>query len=193
MASSTAEKRLYDVMNEQLQLSEDFDYDEDLEMFQIQAEQPQASTSAAGLHDISQSNSDSDSVVVDPDQNDIDKLRKEVCEYVASGASSNTLKKIKTSVNKFKKKVNGRGEDKHLTELDMEHLDALLAVFIKGVKKDDAGEYEPMSVQSLSGSVRKYLADNMIGVDVDKSFPISKSALQRKKRTKKPGQRQPSK
>ena len=59
----------------------------------------------------------------------------------------NTMKKIKASVNKFQKFVNDRGENSPLTELDIEHLDAFLAVFIKGVKRDDGGEYEPMSVQ----------------------------------------------
>ena len=85
-------------------------------------------------------------------------------------------------MNKFKKFCNDHGQDTEITDLGIEHLDALLAVFIKGVKKDDGGEYEPMSVYSLSGSIRKYLADNLIGVDAETSFPITKSALQRKKK-----------
>ncbi len=115
-------------------------------------------------------------------QSDIDELQGEIREYVGDGVSSSTAKKIKASVNKFEKFIKARGQDKELLDLDVEYIDALLAVFLKGLKRDNGQDYEPVSVQNFSCCIRKFLASKIPGVEPDKSFPVSKSALARKKK-----------
>ena len=127
-------------------------------------------------------NSD-DSDFTEQMNNDVDNLRKEAKEYVATGLNVNTQKKIKAAVTKFEKFVSQRGEQTNIIELDSEHLDAFLAVFLKGVKREDGNEYEPVSVQSFSSCIRKYLADKIPRINAEKSFPVAKSVLARKKKS----------
>ena len=66
--------------------------------------------------------------------------------------------------------------------MDVEYINALLAVFLKGLKKEDEDDYEPVSVQNFSCCIRKYLCTKIKGIDADKSFPVTKSALARTKK-----------
>ena len=75
-------------------MSKDID-DDDLAQFAMENDKPQPSTLFAGIHKISQSETDSNSGILDPEQDEISKLKKGVRDYVARGASSNTLKKSK--------------------------------------------------------------------------------------------------
>ena len=122
-----------------------------------------------------------DSDFVDQMPRNVDSLRDEIKDYVASGLNTNTTKKIHAAVNKFKKFIRDQGQEKDMLELEIEYVDALLAVFLKGVKWEDGNDYEQSSVQSFSSCIHKYLSDNMRGIDPEKSFLIAKSALGWKK------------
>ncbi len=112
----------------------------------------------------------------------LEELRAEIREYSAQSAAKSTQKKMKNAIKRFQHYICERGEDKHLLELDIEYLDALLAVYVKTLKKANGEHYEPVTVQSYSGCIRKYLSENMSNVDQEKSFPVTQAALQAKKK-----------
>ena len=174
--STTFDDTEYDVPDD---FDTDYDFEKDIDddMFAEMLNDYQDDTDA---HDMDMNSDDSD--FIDDMNNDVEKLKREAKEYVASGVNANTQKKINAAVSRFEKFVSERGEKTNILELDVEHLDALLAVFLKGAKREDGNEYEPVSVQSFSACIRKYLSDKITGIDAEKSFPVAKSALARKKK-----------
>ena len=86
------------------------------------------------------------------------------------------------NVARFIKFVREKGEQKNITELDITYLDALLAVFLKSLKKADGSDYEPGTIQGYSNLIRKYLSLNKENVHQETSFPVAKSSLCVKKK-----------
>ncbi len=64
---------------------------------------------------------------------------------------------MKLNVSRFEKFVREKGEKKDMTDLNITFLDARLAVFLKSLRKLDGEEYELVTVQGYSNSIRKYL------------------------------------
>ena len=85
------------------------------------------------------------------------------------------------NVKKFQKFLAEKGEDGDITSLNINYLGALLAIFLKNLRKPNGDHYEAVTVAFYSSTIQRYLAENMVGVNSETSFPTSKAALGVKK------------
>ena len=65
----------------------------------------------------------------------LEQRRAEICEYTSDRVATSTRKKMNNSMKRFEKFVKNYGENNPVLELDIEFIDALLAVYVKTLKK----------------------------------------------------------
>ena len=112
----------------------------------------------------------------------LDQLKAKNAAFVNSKKSKNTMKKIKLCVNRFTDWLDKRGENRSIENIDIHMLDNLLALFLTDIRKKSGDEYEPVTLQSFSNSIRKHIAEVKSGIEEDADFPTAKSVLKAKKK-----------
>ena len=107
-------------------------------------------------------------------------LDSSVEEYVESPENKNTQGKTKRDV----KLLNEKKEERELSAITPEGLDRYLAEFIRSVRREDGGEYEPSSLRSLLASVERHLKKNGYPASIfsDRQFELTRRCLQSKQK-----------
>ncbi len=122
------------------------------------------------------------SAEAEPGVPSLEQLRAEIRDYTSDRVATSTRKKMNNSMKRFEKFVRNYGEQNPVLELDIEFTDALLAVYLKTLKKPDGEDYEPISVQTYCACIRKYIAEHKKDTEAEKSFPVALAALAAKKK-----------
>ncbi len=141
----------------------------------------EAGASAAGSADDAEAdlpeNADEDIEMMD-----FEAIRARNTDFINSKKNVNTLKKIKLCANRFNDWLDKHGEDCDIKNIDIKMLDQYLALFLTDIRKPGGKEYEPVTLQSFSNSIRKHIAQVKDNVDEDTDFETAKTVLKAKKK-----------
>lgn len=97
--------------------------------------------------------------------------------------SKNTRSKTKSDIKKVQRFLNFKNEERNIELIPHQELDEYLKQFIVCARKQDGGEYEPVSLRSIVGSVDRHLRNVDYGMSIiNKSgnFPKTVKALRSK-------------